>query len=149
MDERHVSSDRQLTTNTPAAARALLVIADDLYARTVGRWLSTRGWQVTRAADASQGLASWKASDAQAVLIDLDDDDLGALLLMAAAKHQGLTARAVVCTRDPEAAALPAATKERLGIEDIKVRPCHIGEVGAALARAARQGEGEPLGVAS
>jgi ActR/RegA family two-component response regulator len=143
MDDSHVRSDRQLKPQptTASAPRALLVMVDDLYARTVARWLSTRGWQVVRAARAAEALAFWKTSDTQAVLIDLDDDGLGALSLLATAHELGLPARAVVCTRDRnaarDAASLSPALRRRLGIQEITVRPCHIGTVEAALARAA------------
>ena len=147
MDDAHVRSDRQLkprpdtATATATTRRALLLMTDDLYARTVARWLSTRGWQVIRAARAPEALTAWKASAVQAVLIDLDDDELGALSLLAAAQGLGLPGRAVVCTRDRNAArdtaSLSPALRGRLGIQEITVRPCHIGAVEAALASAA------------
>jgi DNA-binding NtrC family response regulator len=114
----------------------LLVVADDLYARALDRWLSRRGWRVTRVAAARNALSCWESCRAQAILVNFDDDELAALALLAAGRRRGNAARAVVVTRDDSVLRLPDAVKQRLGINDIILGPCRLTVTAEALARA-------------
>jgi hypothetical protein len=85
----------------------------------------------------SQALESWRESGAGVALVDIDDDGLGALAVLAAATAFRPLGRAVICTRDRALVALPEDLRQRLGIEEVAVRPCHVSVLGAAILRAA------------
>jgi ActR/RegA family two-component response regulator len=130
--------DPELKPPVQPTRHVLFVIDDELYASTVERWLGRRGWQITRASFGfHQALEQWRACGAAVVLVDLDGDGLGGFTLLAAAQALRPPRKAVICTRDPAVTHLPESTRQRLGIEAIVMRPCHLDVVLAALERAA------------
>jgi ActR/RegA family two-component response regulator len=121
---------------TPADPHVLLVAENDLDARTLERWLVRRGWKVTRARRPAEALALWRSCGAQVALVDLDDDGPGGLGLLSMGQTLRPPRRAVISTRDLAAAHLPPALRQRLGIEGVAIRPCHMEAVACALVRA-------------
>lgn len=128
---------QQLKRTLPRRPHVLLVLKDEVYATVISVWLSRLGWDVTQVAEVTQALEAWRESGAAVALVDLDDDGLGALAVLAAATAFRPLGRAVICTRDRALVELPEDLRRRLGIEEIAVRPCHVSVLGAAIQRAA------------
>jgi ActR/RegA family two-component response regulator len=137
MDRTDVRNDvaRSPAELSASSRHVLLVMDDHLYARTTERWLSKRGWQVTRAKSITQAYERWRGSGAEIALVDLDDDGLGGFTLLTAGQRLSPPRRAVLCTQERAVAGLPESTRRRLGIVEIVLRPCHLDLVLAALER--------------
>jgi ActR/RegA family two-component response regulator len=121
---------------TPADPHLLLVAQDGLDAQALAAGLRRRGWRVTHTERAAAALPLWDSSGAQVALIQLDQDRVSALALMAAGRRLKPHRRAVALTRELGAARLPSAIKESLGLSGVVVRPCHVDAVNAAVVRA-------------
>jgi ActR/RegA family two-component response regulator len=121
---------------TPADPHLLLVAEDDLDAQALAAGLRRRGWRVSRTDRAATALPLWERSGAQVALIHLDQDRVAAMALMAAGLRLSPPRRSVALTRDLNAAHLPPAIKQPLGLSGVVVRPCHIDAVNAAVVRA-------------
>jgi DNA-binding NtrC family response regulator len=121
----------------PLRPHVLLVLKDEVYATAISLWLARLGWKVTHVTEVTEALESWRESGAGVALVDIDDDGLGALAVLAAATAFRPLGRAVICTRDRALVTLPDDLRQRLGIEEVAVRPCHISVLGAAILRAA------------
>jgi ActR/RegA family two-component response regulator len=110
---------------------------DHLYARTTERWLGKRGWRLTRAEGLNDAIERLGNCDAAVALIDLDDDGISGFALLSAVRKLNRACRVVICTRDASLTSLPLLTRQRLGIVELVLRPCHLDVVLAALERAA------------
>jgi DNA-binding NtrC family response regulator len=133
----HPSLSEQLRRTLPRRPHVLLVLKDQVYATAIALWLARLGWKVTHVTEVTEALEAWRESGAGVALVDIDDDGLGALAVLAAATAFRPLGRAVICTRDRALVALPDDLRQRLGIEDVAVRPCHVSVLGAAILRAA------------
>jgi ActR/RegA family two-component response regulator len=122
--------------HTPADPHLLLVAEDDLDARALAAGLRRRGWQVTATDRPAAALDLWRRSGAQVALVDLDQDRVAALALMAAGLQLSPPRRSVALTRDLNAARLPPPLKQALGLSGVVVRPCHVDAINAAAVRA-------------
>jgi DNA-binding NtrC family response regulator len=131
------SFNEQLRRALPRRPHVLLVLKDEVYATAISVWLSRLGWSVTHVAETARALESWRESGAAVALIDIDDDGLGALAVLAAATAYRPLGRAVICTRERALAELPEDVKRQLGIAEVAVRPCHVAVLGASILRAA------------
>lgn len=122
--------------------RILLVTEDDALSLALAGWLTQRGCETRRVGSGHQALRCWHELAPDAVLVDLDDDELEALELLTAVQDFEPRGRAVLCCRRPTAV-LPPAIWPRLGVCAVVVGPHRLDTIGAALEQALATSERE------
>lgn len=119
-------------------SRVLLVDDEDALRRLFARLLRSWGYEVTEAANGTQGLAALEASTFDAICSDISMPDLDGIELLRAVRKRDLDVPVVLLTGAPSIESAGEAI--RLGALDYLVKPVDNERLKQSMARAVRLG---------
>lgn len=114
-------------------ARVLVVQPNVHYARVITAALQAAGWTAFHTESGRAALRVCAAQPIDAVLVELDLEDIDGLELVAAIRSLARPPRVFLCSRVPQVATWDEATRASLAVESVLLLPARPEEIVRAL----------------